>query len=833
MANTLGTLLIDVKADTQQLIQGFNKAEIAIDKTTKQMSYAVKGLIGAFVGLNTLDIAKNFTTQLDKITSANNKLKLVTKTTEEFTNAQKRLFEVAQITSQGYSETVSLYSKLSDSMLNMGKSQSDIFRTVETVNKAIALSGSSAEEASAAILQLGQAFGSGLLQGDELKSINENAQGLSKAIAEGMGVAVGELKQLGADGKITSEILAKALEKVAGSVDSNYSKMEKTIAQSSINISNSIQKIISDFDKMSGVSKSVASVFNDISKYLESINGEDIQAIADTAETIGKVALSAGVLAVGVKAYNTAVQIATAYNALFAGSYGAVNSAIVLATASQVAFNKAMKLSALGIAVTAIYGLSESFIEAKKRSDNLSLSVEELANNFDALELKARLVDVNKELKKMDENIKGYNDTQKMMYQGGYDLAYKEKIQLEKSIALIDKKNEALKSGNSTSSQQKKPSELTDELKAILNPQELVIQKYAKLFQDLTAAEKMTAENAAKIQKQMNEEIANLDKDAVEKRKEAEREKEKAVKDAQDRIKDLTKEATELATNEVDKINAKYMEMYEVIKNTFNPEQLNAFNASWQESVDKANGTLDKQKEKQDLINQALAVATNEIDTINNKYLEMFEAIKDNPLFDDEKMTEFYKKWQDEIDKTKEKLDFSNTIELDIVGDDKSVQRITKSFDELQKATKKYEDNRAKIKKGSEEEAQNEEMFRKDQMNGYINMTGAIGSMFEQGSKEAADFQVAQTSLALVEGTRAILTAGTGDPYTAIPRMIAMGAMVSSLLGNIGVSFGMNKTSESTTSDSMSSLKANDGVGTVLGDTTKQSESIAKAMGIL
>lgn len=117
---------------------------------------------------------------------------------------------------------------------------------------------------------------------------------------------------------------------------------------------------------MTGASKNVASIFNDISKYLESINSENIQAIADTAETIGKVALSVGALAVGVKAYNTAVQIATAYNALFAGSYGAVNSAIVLATASQVAFNKAMKLSALGIAVTAIYGLSESFIEAKK-----------------------------------------------------------------------------------------------------------------------------------------------------------------------------------------------------------------------------------------------------------------------------------------------------------------------------------------------------------------------------------------------------------------------------------------------------------------------------------
>lgn len=831
MAMDLGSILVNVSADTAQLVSGFNRAEAAVNKTTKQMSYAVKGLIGAFVGLNTLDIAKNFTKQLDTITSANNKLKLVTKTTEEFTNAQKELFRVAQLTAAGYSETVTLYSKLSDSMTTMGKSQSDIVRTVETVNKAIALSGSTAQESAAAILQLGQAFGSGKLQGDELKSITENAQGLAKAIAEGMGVAVGELKQLGSEGKITSEILANALAKVAASTDEKYSKMTKTIAQSSQIISNSIQKIIGDFDKMTGVSGRLAEMMQDIGKYLESISSEKLQAIADTTETVGKVALSAGALAVGIKAYNTAVQIAIAYNALFAGSYGAVNSAIVLATVSQVAFNKAVKLSALGVAITAIYGLSESFIEAKKRSDNLSLSVQQLANNFDALELKARLVDVNKELKAMDENIKGYNDSQKLMYQGGYDLAYKEKIQLEKSIALIDKKNEALLKGGSTGKSGQSVSTINDEVKKLISPIDVITEKYGLLFKNLIDAGKGTAENIAKINDAMNEEIGNLDKQGIQKQKTALKEKEKAYNETQEKIKSLMKEATDLTISDVDKINAKYLEMYDVIKNSFTTEQLNAFNTAWQESVDKVNGTLDAQKAKLDLVNQALATITSELDTVNNKYLEMYEAIKDNPLFDEAKMSEFFKKWQDEVDKLGEKLDFSSTIELDIIGEDKSIQRIQKSFDDLNKSTKKYEENRTKIAKGSAEEALNEEMFRKDQMNGYINMAGALSSMFEEGSKEAATFQAAQTALALVEATRAILTAGTGDPYTAIPRMAAMAIMAKSLLGNIGIAFGGGSTT--TRSDAFSSQTANTGTSTILGDATKASESMLNAMSTL
>ncbi len=114
---------------------------------------------------------------------------------------------------------------------------------------------------------------------------------------------------------------------------------------------------------------------------------------------------------------------------------------------------------------------------------------------------------------------------------------------------------------------------------------------------------------------------------------------------------------------------------------------------------------------------------------------------------------------------------------------------------------------------------------------GYSNIAGAISGMFEQGSKEAATFQIAQSTLALVEGTRAILTAGTGDPYTAIPRMIAMAAMVSSLLSNIGVAFGMNSTS--TYSDSFSSMEANTGTGTVFGDASAQSESITNSLDIL
>ena len=958
MALSVGDLLVNIRSDTTQLISGFNRAEAAVNKTTKQMTYAVKGLIGAFVGLNTLDIAKNFTTQLDLITSANNKLKLVTKTTEEYTIAQKRLFEVAQITSAGYSETVTLYSKLSDSMGKMGKSQADIIRTVETVNKTIALSGSTASEASSAILQLGQAFGSGRLQGDELKSISENAQGLALAIAEGMGVAVGELKQLGADGKITSEILATALEKVANSTDEKYGKMTKTIAQSMQIVKNSIGQTIAQFDKMTGVSNVIADNIQGISKALDSLNTDDLESMFNTfkvgAELIVASYVAIKLLRGGIQAYNVvsnitteiekkrttatllqseslkAKELAELASLKTANSYNLATKQAEFQTQAQIKSTQALQtellkqsvaieknvakqtvmndklrssvinfnmasLSATAfkmvlstipfIAITTGIGLIvEKLLSASKEStlfkESLTKTTDELKKLSQA-QIEVRIIGGVEELKKAEEQLaKLKKDLEKVPSNisiggnvGGIGTIDVEKtnkkLSEQRSIIQanidtvqfqVDKNKELLGilndiKGEKTTSVNIKtilPKEetnvidwlingdetinkkvnvtvetkdLTDDLKKILEPDTVIYEEYAKLFEDLAKTDKNTAENRAELAKQMNEKIANLDKEGVQKQKEALKKKEKDFEDSENKRKNLIKEATELITSEVDKINAKYLEMYNALPNE---EQKIALTKKWNEDLDKVNGTLDAQKEKQDLANQAMETSTTEYDKIIDKYLKMYDAIKDNPLWDIEKQNEFFKKLTDDLDNLEKKLDFSATIELDTIGEDKSIQRIEKSFQDLSKATKKYEENRKDIAKGSADEAKNEEMFRKDQMNGYINMAGALGSMFEQGSKEAATFQAAQLSLALVEGTRAILTSGTGDPYTAIPRMAAMAIMVKSLLGNIGVALGMNSTS--TSGDSFSMATSNTGVGSTLGDSKKASESISNAL---
>lgn len=119
------------------------------------------------------------------------------------------------------------------------------------------------------------------------------------------------------------------------------------------------------------------------------------------------------------------------------------------------------------------------------------------------------------------------------------------------------------------------------------------------------------------------------------------------------------------------------------------------------------------------------------------------------------------------------------------------------------------------------------------QINGYANVASAMSGMFEQGSREAAAFQMVESGLAVVAGIRAILTQGSGDPYTAFARMAVMAASVASLLSSAKVAFNIGNMKTSETSDYLSGMQQNTGTGTVLGDTTATSESIVQSLELL
>ena len=202
-------------------------------------------------------------------TTISNRLSLVTKSSDELYAAQSDLFEIAQRTRSPLEATAEVYQRLAQNAGALGLSLSEVGDTTETINKLMVISGTSAQASEAALTQLGQAFASGTLRGEELNSVMEQAPALAMAIADGMGVTVGELRKLGEQGKITSLAVVDALKLQSDAVDKQFAQMAKTLGDAKTTIVNSFINIVGQMDKATGASSAIADSIVNLSKAMD------------------------------------------------------------------------------------------------------------------------------------------------------------------------------------------------------------------------------------------------------------------------------------------------------------------------------------------------------------------------------------------------------------------------------------------------------------------------------------------------------------------------------------------------------------------------------------
>jgi tape measure domain-containing protein len=221
-------------------------------------------------GLATLATVLKGIAVADELDTLNARLKIATGSTDEYVRAQQALFEISQRTRSSLNETVDLYSRVAMSVKDAGVGQETLLSVVETVNKAVQLSGASAEAAKAALIQLGQGLASGTLRGDELNSILEQTPALADAIAKGMGITRGELRKYGEEGKITAQQVIKGLQAQREQVDKDFQQLPVTVGQAFTQLQNSGKAIVGAFNDASGATSGLAQVISDFATYLSS-----------------------------------------------------------------------------------------------------------------------------------------------------------------------------------------------------------------------------------------------------------------------------------------------------------------------------------------------------------------------------------------------------------------------------------------------------------------------------------------------------------------------------------------------------------------------------------
>lgn len=227
----------------------FNKQEIGLKKINDQLSginknaaasaTSMRGLTSAAIGIGSAFATAGLFQFADSLTNLDTRIALVTNSSKQATKAFTDITDIAFSTRAPLSAVADLYQKIATNADRLQASQREVAIVTQTVSKAVQASGANAVQAEAAIMQLGQALGSGNLAGDELRSIMENALGLGKAIADGMGVSIGKLKEMGAAGELTSDKVFQALLKQSGQINNNYAKIGVTFSQAFANMGNS------------------------------------------------------------------------------------------------------------------------------------------------------------------------------------------------------------------------------------------------------------------------------------------------------------------------------------------------------------------------------------------------------------------------------------------------------------------------------------------------------------------------------------------------------------------------------------------------------------------
>ncbi|HHJ3446930.1 TPA: tape measure protein [Klebsiella pneumoniae] len=269
MAENAGGIYYDIEMDIQDLLvaqqrvnqrldlmeRGFDGTTRAVNNTERSMS----SLSGVAVALAAALSVKQVSEYADAWATANNKLANSLRPNEQLADVTERVFNITQQTRGSLDATASLYARLERATRQYGTSADDLAKLTTIINQGFVVSGATAQEAENAIIQLSQGLASGALRGEEFNSVNEQGNRLIVALADSMGVSIGEMRNMAAQGKLTTDVVVNGLLSQGAVIGKEFANTTTTISQALQVAGNNVTKF---FGENSTV-KTGAAIFND------------------------------------------------------------------------------------------------------------------------------------------------------------------------------------------------------------------------------------------------------------------------------------------------------------------------------------------------------------------------------------------------------------------------------------------------------------------------------------------------------------------------------------------------------------------------------------------
>ncbi|ENQ3209349.1 tape measure protein [Enterobacter hormaechei] len=290
----VGNIVYQVQMDVANLIEAQRKVNERLEKMSggaskaaskfDQLQTSINKVAGAIAASIVVDWGKAFLVAADNMSQLNARIERLTGSAATASQTMQSLMRISSATGGSLQDTAKLWETLSTALRDTGATNGQIIQLTETLQKIGRIGGSSTEEMANALRQFGQSISSGTVRAEEFNSILEQMPELARQIAAGMGVSIGELRQLMLDGKLTAEDALNAIQKQTGSVNAEFEKLPRTLSQANTALTNSFLSMIDSVNQATGASTGLVAVIDSMTAALDRLVGKAISADAQISD---------------------------------------------------------------------------------------------------------------------------------------------------------------------------------------------------------------------------------------------------------------------------------------------------------------------------------------------------------------------------------------------------------------------------------------------------------------------------------------------------------------------------------------------------------------------
>lgn len=290
----VGNIVYQVQMDVANLIEAQRKVNERLEKMSggaskaaskfDQLQTSINKVAGAIAASIVVDWGRAFLVAADNMSQLNARIERLTGSAATASQTMQSLMRISSATGGSLQDTAKLWETLSTALRDTGATNGQVIQLTETLQKIGRIGGSSAEEMANALRQFGQSISSGTVRAEEFNSILEQMPELARQIAAGMGVSIGELRQLMLDGKLTAEDALNAIQKQTGSVNAEFEKLPRTLSQANTALTNSFLSMIDSVNQATGASTGLVAVIDSMTAALDRLVGKAASADAQISD---------------------------------------------------------------------------------------------------------------------------------------------------------------------------------------------------------------------------------------------------------------------------------------------------------------------------------------------------------------------------------------------------------------------------------------------------------------------------------------------------------------------------------------------------------------------